>query len=281
MKTYRDMSRVLVLSIFAFALDGTVFASARARDVSPSLMYAQRHARLTYVNQRSRDFHAEAELRLHRTATGETPRYILQVKGEGRFDRFHDVVFEKTAVLEERDDGVWPVETEVVVRDRRRQVMAVFRKDFDQQTGQIRFSESDGEGLVVNQQDYQVDGPVCDDVTLVCFLKARLHKGDPPLRSFALVTNEPKLYRVNIRKRGEEVLEFPMGQRTASKYQLLGDLGPLTALAAKFVPPTYVWYDSTYPHDWLQYQGMEVGPQSAYVRIFVSGVAEHDANNNP
>ena len=162
-----------------------------------------------------------------------------------------------------------------LIRRRDGAVVVQFLKEYDRDTRKIVFEKTGPQGELLQRAVYPLEGPTCDDVTLMVFLKSVVGDfGDKDRQVFYLLTDEPRRYRVIVRFLGEEPLSLPGGTVLTAKYQLIGDLGPLSDLAAKLIPPTFVWYSPAPPFDWWQYEGMECGPKSAYIRAFVE---ERDA----
>jgi len=135
----------------------------------------------------------------------------------------------------------------------------------------MTYLEIDEKGNILDEEIFEIKGPVCDDITMFCFLKSYAANRDKEkFKNFYLLTNEPKLYKVDIKNRGTEDLKLPIGTVKAIKLQLMADLGPVTEIAAKIVPPTYFWYKNQYPYDWLQYEGKESGLKSANVVAYLT-----------
>ena len=44
-------------------------------------------------------------------------------------------------------------------------------------------------------------------------------------------------------------------------------MGPMTNFIANFLPKTYLWFVPRKPYRWLQYEGLEEGPDSAHIVV--------------
>ena len=83
---------------------------------------------------------------------------------------------------------------------------------------------------------------------------------------FHILTNEPRLYPMNVKYVGEETLTVA-GQSVASyKLQMVPDLGALNIFGA-FVPKTYFWFSKAPPYNFLRYEGLESGLGTPYIVI--------------
>ena len=222
-----------------------------------------------YVDLKTNQEHARARCVI-REQPGEKGVFSIRIEGEGDYADYRDVLIERESSVEAGVPFVFTRRTRTVVRRRDGAVVAEFLKKYDRDARRIFFEKTGQQGEVLQRAVYPLEGPTCDDVTLMTFLKAVVKDPDnKAAQAFYLITDEPRRYRVIIRARGEEALALPGGAVTAKKFQLIGDLGPLSDLAAKVIPPTFVWYSPRPPFDWWQYEGMECGPKSAYIRAFV------------
>jgi hypothetical protein len=129
----------------------------------------------------------------------------------------------------------------------------------------------DKNGTTTKTAKFPIKGKTTDDVTLIYFLRAYVaNRDDPDYKSYYLLTNEPKLYKCNIRVMGEEICQLPIGEKAAVKLKLTGDMGIIDDILDRFVPHTYVWYEPDPPYTWLQYQGLETSVSSTNVIISLS-----------
>ena len=108
------------------------------------------------------------------------------------------------------------------------------------------------------------------------FLKAYVkHRDEPGYKNFYLLTNEPKLYKVNFKLVATETLDLPIGKKRALKIKTTGDMGIVDDILDKYVPHTYFWYEDSPDLQWLQYQGLETSIDSAYV---IASLAEPETS---
>lgn len=82
--------------------------------------------------------------------------------------------------------------------------------------------------------------------------------------AFYLLTNEPTLYKITVKYRGQETIKVGKSMVKCHKLQMIPDLGLLNLLGA-FVPKTYFWYKTTMPYSYVRYEGLESGLGTPYI----------------
>lgn len=238
--------------------------SARAQNVSPLLMFDREVIEAEYTQNNKH--YASLRTSIERVTTKPPIQYELKARGAGRYGNRKDVQWEKRALVEERAGQLFTLESSTKIFNRNGYLLKEYRNYFDEQEGTITNQELNNTGNVVNEYFYPIKGPSCDEVTMPFFLKVYArNKENVDYRQFYLITNEPRLYDVNIRDRGVETLSLPAGTFKAIKLQLIADLGPLTEIVAQIIPRTYIWFAEDHPHEWLKYQGMDTGYGTPYV----------------
>ncbi|MFT5387913.1 MAG: hypothetical protein ACI9E5_001048 [Candidatus Omnitrophota bacterium] len=126
---------------------------------------------------------------------------------------------------------------------------------------------------VIDSQVFQIKGMTSDCVSLVHVLSNYIGNiEDGEIRKIYLLPTDPELYKINVTKIKKERNKTPAGEFNTIKVQLKADLGFISIVLSAFVPPTYVWYVKEYPHQWIQYEGMDGGMKSANIRATLTGV---------
>jgi len=225
---------------------------------------------IRYVNKKTGELHARARLLVKRVEKDDRDRYVIVQTGQGNYDTYKDVHWVKASKIIYDGLAVKPLESITTVYDPDKTMRVEYRKLYDYENKEIVFKKLSPERKVLEREVFPIDGPTCDDVTLVHFLRGYAeHKGEKDYEQFFLLTNEPKLYKVRIKELPAETLDLESGRVRALKFQLMTELGPLSELAAKLIPPTFVWYTDTEPYDWLQYEGLETTLRSANIVVSV------------
>lgn len=199
--------------------------------------------------------------------------YRIAEQGKGNYDKYENVSWRSDAEAEERQGLLHVIHTRRIIRDKGGNVLIKYEKRFDYHNKKIYYKASDGKGKLILEKAFPLKGKTTDNIAMMHFLKKFIaHLNEKGYRSFFLISSEPKLYRVNIKVMESEELELPIGKIKAVKLRLIPDMGPLSALAGIFIPPTFVWYAEEPPYHWLQYEGLETGLGSNWIVASISSV---------
>jgi len=252
----QGMAKVIFLLSFIFKMD-SIEAS----------VFHEKNETIISINKNGQSPHAEHNVSI--TAVPDKYGFFrLHVNGKGNYAGFKNVVWISQAEIFIKDRSLYISHSTTDVFNNGVKVFESL-KNFDHISKIVSLRIKDEKGIVVKNKQYPIKGPICDDVTLIHVLAYFASEvGLKNLKHFYLLTNEPKLYHVMVKYRGREILDLS-GREKADKFQLMADLGPLTEVAAKVVPPTFVWYRTESHADWLQYEGMESGYKSTNIRSYV------------
>lgn len=185
--------------------------------------------------------------------------YTIHESGKGSYGIYEDILWTKEAVIERKKDVFQVQRSTMTVFDLNNSKVRSYTQQYDHENKKLVYTEEGPDGALIKRSDFPLKGPVCDYITLVDFVRLHLMNSKKPLKVFYLLSNEPKLYKINMKDRGALQAEMPYGKQDAVKMQLLISLGPLTPLIAKLIPPTYILFTPQQPYHWLQYEGLEVG----------------------
>lgn len=239
--------------------------AVRAEEFSSALLSDGESNEMVYINKRTSHVHARASFSIKKEAND---RYVLFLEGEGSYDQYADVEWTSEADILQKGVFLHPLKSSTVIRDKTGNTLIEYSKRFDFGNKEILFSKIDGQGNVIQKKKFPLKGQTCDDITLIhCVKPFAAGMAQKENDRFYLLSNEPRLYRIIITDWGEETLDLPVGRIPSVKIQLMADLGPLTRMAARTVPDTYVWYTNYYPYYWVQYEGLETDPESTHLKI--------------
>lgn len=182
----------------------------------------------------------------------------LRIDGKGDFAGYKNVVWTSEAQIQDTPKDVLVLNSVTTVFSQNEMIFQS-RKNYNYTNKIATIEITNKQKKLSFKKEFQIKGPICDDVTLVYVLNSILHldKG-MKIPKFYLLTDEPRLYHVMVKYRGDEVISSAQGEINAIKYQLMADLGALTETASRIVPPTYIWYSKA-NNDWVKYEGMETG----------------------
>ncbi len=258
------MNSRCVITVFVFLIAALPLSGPAAESFS-----GETRERVVTVDEETGEARSVSQVRI-KGVPDAPDSYILRVRGRGRHKTLEEARWMSEALLT-KEDGRVRVQNSVKTVYSGGEIVfrASKRYDYENKTVSLEI-EDKGKGPTLTKE-FPIRGAICDDVTLVHVLDAVVPaspEGGPG--RFYLLTNEPRLYHVMVKNRGKDTLNLPQGKKEADKIQLMADLGPLTEMAAKWVPATYVWMDRGHSERWLQYQGMEAGYGSAYIKAFVT-----------
>ncbi len=81
---------------------------------------------------------------------------------------------------------------------------------------------------------------------------------------FYLLTHDPALYKLNLKFRGKEKIRIKDREIECYKLEMLPDLGFFNFFRV-FIPKTYFWFETSPPHYFVRYEGLESGIGTPYV----------------
>ena len=258
--------RKLILRIFIIlGVTVSTFCSAAAepqeRDAAP---LPSRITVKTYLKDKESP-RAETQITIQPINDPAGSRFSIVHQGKGAFDQYLDVTWSITSVIEQKDGLMRTQSSHTVIRDETGIVMQ-YEKIYNFETNQVLWKKYKNKDRLLKKADFPLKGMTCDDTNLIFFLKQFLyHRDDPRYQSFYLITNEPRLYKTNIRIIEEDTSPVAGFDGPVIKLKLTGDMGIIDDILDQFVPATYVWYSSQAPYKWLKYQGYETGYKSAYI----------------
>ncbi|MFH1478989.1 MAG: hypothetical protein ABIG92_04360 [Candidatus Omnitrophota bacterium] len=246
----------------------------------PSLAYSEDISQAFISDYESRD-----SVYVYKGTLKERSRYTSSIKrldqngrvyykftesGSGDYDKYKDISWESTARLEEVGGFLYTIYSTQTIKDKDGSIIIMHEKLFDYEKNKVEYIAKDFQGNIIKKQAFPIKDKTTDNISLVYFLRALIaHRGDKGYRSFYLISNEPRRYRINVKVIGEEALRLPGKEVTAIKLRLIPDMGILTGLSNALIPPTYVWHGKESPYMWLQYEGLESGLGSECIVTYV------------
>lgn len=233
--------------------------------------YAQETDRVIFVDKKTGEQRSELDYSLKVSGPPGERTFEFSRLGRGKCDRYVNIIWETSARLKEKNGFLQLRDSSCVAKDPQGGIILRYEKICDYERKTITWRQLDAQGAVRKEARFPIKGPTTDDVTLMYFLKtyaANRHR--PGFQSYYFLSNEPRLYKVNIKVMGTETLRLPIGERKAVKLKLTGDMGIVDDILDRYVPHTYVWFEDVPPYEWLQYEGLETSMQSANVKAFVT-----------
>lgn len=252
---------------FIFLSCFPVYADTVA-DIFP---YQEETDSVTFIDKKTKEKRSELTYTFKRTLSSDEAAFDFHRTGQGKCDKYQDITWETKAQLKEKDGFLYLLNSSCVAKDPQGKIILRYEKKFDYDKRIITWRQLDADGKIKKEARYPIKGKTTDDVTLMYFLKTyAANRNTPGYQTYYFLSNEPKLYKVNIKVLGSETLDLPIGAKRAIKLKLTGDMGIVDDILDKYVPHTYVWYEDAPPYEWLQYEGLETSMQSANVIAYVT-----------
>jgi len=209
-----------------------------------------------------------AEANLYIRTDSKTKEVSQVVMGSGEERSFKNARYLKKSTLIEQDGLLRPVRSNAVYYNKKDQPIGGYEITYNYDDKIVTYVEYGEEKKETLRKAFEIQGPICDAQNLPLFLSRFLILHENLVyEHFYLLSVEPRLYKVQLYYRGKEDIEINGKKVPARKLQLIGDMGPVTELAAKFLPKTFIWLTPKPPYQWLKYEGLENGPDSANVVV--------------
>ena len=239
-----------------------------AEPISHYFPYQNETDKVVFIDKKTQEKRSELTYRFERT---ESQVFELYRSGRGKCDKYQNITWDTTAQLQEKEGFLYLLNSSCTAKDSQGTTIMRYDKEFDYDKKRITWRQRDAAGNIRKEARFPIKGRTTDDVTLMYFLKTYVaNRAAPGYQTYYFLSNEPKLYKVNIKVIGTETINLPVGIKKAIKLKLTGDMGIIDDILDKYVPHTYVWYEDVPPYDWLQYEGLETSMQSANVIAYVT-----------
>lgn len=193
-------------------------------------------------------------------------QYVITQKGTGAIDEFSSASWTTRSWCRLSEGFLQTHTSETEIFDESGQPLKKYQKKYDYQDKIIIWSVEEFPSGKTTRKAFPLKGQTCDNTTLIFFVHSFIpHEHHRNQQAFYLLTDEPKMYKVNLRFLKKEKIQLSRKIWEALKIKLTADLGILDDVLDQFVKPTYIWYEAQHPYRWLQYQGFEKGAHSPYI----------------
>ena len=194
---------------------------------------------------------------------------IMLLTGHGKIDGNMDMRFQRRSRLKE-EGFLKPLESEALFYTKKDKVSGGYRYVYDYEKMLVNFQHLGADKTVEKEELFPLDGAMTDAVNLPIFLEKflPLHEG-VMAKEFYFISAEPKIYKMNIQYRGMEPIDMGGKQVYAKKIELIADRGRFSDITYMLLSKAkmFVWFTPDKPYRWLQYEGLEKGPDSATIVI--------------
>lgn len=250
---------IMCCSIFLWGVPAVVLA----KNYSNALLPKEEKLDVICTLKDNGESHAKHSMLINSFQENDQWYYEFSAEGFGDYDTFKNVHWTKQSTVIDANGLLKPLKSEIKIYNRDGKLNTRYAISYDYRQNKVHFYTDGPEYSKPRHHSFPIKGPICDDVTMIHFLKAYIprldNKGD---EYFYLVTNEPNVYKVRVVEDKRETLDLPIGRLDTVKIQAYALMGPLTHMMKAILPPTYLWYEDKYPYNWVKYQGLDGGPNS-------------------
>jgi len=192
--------------------------------------------------------------------------YLLTERGKGHFSGFKDrISWTAKLIFLSTEDTIKPLKME-------KQTFNQEGKLIVRQTQKFDFTDKKAtycyENLVTKrkmEKVFRFKGDVVNRLILGLYVQKFLKNGERE-QTVSILSDEPRLYRTNIKVIGKEEIECNGRKKMAYKLCLDPDIGLLSIF--KFVlPKVHIWHSATPHYEWLKYVGLESNIASPKVEV--------------
>jgi len=201
------------------------------------------------------------------TASNTAPGvYRLVEEGRGNYSGFKGEVIRRSE-LEYIDgkDGVIPRKMNGRVVSAAGESLLETSQEYDAANGTVKCRAKHFPGARSRDAQYCYKGEVINRLLTGLCINKMLAAGQER-RTVYLVSEEPALYRVTMRKEGKEKINVNGREREAIKVCIDPNIGLLSP-AKVFITKNYSWFSARPPYEWLRFRGLEDSISSPVVEI--------------
>lgn len=183
--------------------------------------------------------------------------------GKGLLYPFSENVTWVSESIFKADGRMIPVSSVSTVKNTKGEIITVEEKSFDMELEQATFKRENiqGDDSLTKTFDFNSKTLTVEDIFMIL---RQLPFGTSEDLKTKFLSNEPELYKIELKQRGIETIKTPEGEVEAYKVELVPKLGVIGVLKV-FFPKTYFWFTVSPPHSWIKYEGFEKGRSSPEV----------------
>ncbi|MBL7157236.1 MAG: hypothetical protein ISS92_03625 [Candidatus Omnitrophica bacterium] len=239
----------------------TETAVAPAPEAIPEILYA--------TSYECRDLNGDLRWRAsYELKHKEGNIYSVTENGKGVYSGFRGKV-SWIAEMEFNDSGVImrPIWTKRRVFNEAGKEIAVQTQDFDFNKRIVTCRKEDLIGNKSVEKKFAFTKNVITRLLQGVYTRRFIESGEPS-RDIQLVSPEPALYNLKLKRLGTEEIEINGRKRKAYKVCLDPQLGALSFIKI-FLPKAYTWHFAKPRFEWLKYEGVENSIKSPIVEITI------------
>jgi len=182
--------------------------------------------------------------------------FELIEKGRGTYGGFdEEISWEAVLEFKEEKDDVRPVKMEKHIFDKSGKLIIRDLQEFDFSKSTVTFKRENLATGKKQEKAFTFKGDIVNRPLLAIYVRKLLANGESQ-KSVYMITDKPRLYRMNINVEGEEKIEIDAQSVTAHKILIEPELGIFNIFRV-ILPKMYMWHLGKPRFDWLKYAGPE------------------------
>jgi len=197
--------------------------------------------------------------------------YLMTEKAEGIHSSFGEwVSWIAEMKFEQSDHGVSSISLIKRVFNAKGKMIRREKQDFDNINNSATCTHEEPLRNISRTRKFKFNRDVVTRLSLGLYAQKFLKDGKMS-EKLQMVSEEPNVYNIELRREGKEVIE--VSGRKISAYRLCVDpeLGALN-FVKKFFPKSYAWHSARPEYGWLKYSGLEGGVGSEKVEVSIEGL---------
>ncbi|MCX5666101.1 MAG: hypothetical protein NT036_03520 [Candidatus Omnitrophica bacterium] len=194
--------------------------------------------------------------------------YLMTEKAEGIYSSFNGrISWVAEMKFERTKDSVRPMSLDKRVFDTKGNIIRREIQDFDLAGNTGTCTHEEPMRRISRTRKFKFDRNVVTRLSLGFYAQKFLENGLTS-EKLQMVSEEPNVYNVELKKMGKEVIEINGRKVTAYRLCLDPQLGALNFVKA-FLPKSYAWHSAVPKYEWLGYAGLEGGINSEKIEVLV------------
>ena len=151
--------------------------------------------------------------------------------------------------------------------DKTGNLIAIEKQTYSYQARKLIYSYQDISNDTITEKSFYFTKDIVNRLALPIYIREFLKNGETK-RVVQMVTEEPKLYNMNLRVVSDEIINIGNGKEEVLKVVIDPNLG-LFNIFKVLIPKSYIWHNKNDEFTMRMYKGLESSPSSPKIRIVV------------
>ena len=151
--------------------------------------------------------------------------------------------------------------------DKTGNLIAIEKQSYNYHTGKLIYSYQDISNGTITEKNFHFTRDIINRLALPIYIREFLKNGETK-RAVQMITEEPKLYNMNLRVVSDEIINIGNKKEEVLKIVIDPNLG-LFNIFKVLIPKSYIWHNKDDEFTVRMYKGLESSPSSPKIRIVV------------